>query len=64
MKNPSLMCEYITPGIIKEIRKYIPIKYSEFESQTTDGDGNYFDILAAVNYSKEDYESFIPYTSN
>ena len=57
MKNPSLMREYITPGIIKEIRKYIPIKYSEFESQATDGDGNYFDILAAVNYSKKDYTS-------
>ena len=64
MKNPSLMREYITPKVIKEIRKYIPIKYREFDSQTTDGDGNYFTILAAVNYSNEDYKSFIPYKSN
>ena len=64
MKNPSLMREYITPGVIKAVRAHIPIKYHEFDSQTTDGDGNYFTILAAVNYSKEDYKSMIPYTSN
>ena len=64
MKNPSLMREYITSKVIKAVRSHIPIKYREFESQTTDGDGNYFDILAAVNYSKEDYKSMIPYESN
>ena len=41
MKNPSLMREYITPEVIKEVRTHIPIKYSEFESQKPDGDGNY-----------------------
>ena len=64
MKNPSLMREYITPEVIKAVRAHIPIKYREFESQTTDGDGNYFTILAAINYSNKDYKSMIPYTSN
>ena len=64
MKNPSLMEEYITPEVIKAVSSHIPIKYSEFESQARDGDGNYFDILAAINYSKEDYKSMIPYKSN
>ena len=64
MKNPGLMHEYITPEIVKEVRKYIPIKYMEFESKTTDADRNNFTILAAVNYSKEDYKSMIPYMSN
>ena len=64
MKNPSLMREYITPEVIKEVRAHIPIKYREFESHTKDVDGNYFEILAAVNYSKEDYRSMIPYKSN
>ena len=45
MKNPTLMREYITPEVIKAVRAYIPIKYREFESQTTDGDGNNFTIL-------------------
>ena len=64
MKNPGLMCEYITPEVIKAVRAHIPIKYREFDSQTTDGDGNYFTILAAVNYSNKDYKSMTPYTSN
>ena len=64
MKNPTLMQEYITPEVIKAVCSRIPIKYREFESQTTDGDGNYFRILATVNYSNKDYKSMIPYTSN
>ena len=44
MKNPTLMQEYITPEVIKAVRSHIPIKYKDFESQTTDGDGNYFII--------------------
>ena len=64
MKNPTLMQEYISPEVIKAVRSHIPIKYREFDSQTTDGDGNYFTILAAVNYSSQDYKSMIPYTSN
>ena len=64
MKNPSLMREYITPQVIKAVKNHIPIKYSAFESHTKDGDGNYFDILAAINYSKDDYRSMIPYESN
>ena len=58
------MQEYITPEGIKAVRLHIPIKYREFDSQTTDGDGNYFTIFAAVNYSSQDYKSMIPYTSN
>ena len=58
------MHEYITPEVIKAVRAHMPIKYREFESQTADGDGNYFTILAAINYSNKDYKSMIPYTSN
>ena len=64
MKNPTLMQDYISPEVIRVVRSHIPIKYKEFDSQTTDGDGNYFTILAAVNYSDKDYKSMIPYTSN
>ena len=58
------MCEYITPEVIKAVRSHIPIKYREFDSKTTDGDANYFTILAVINYSNKDYKSMIPYTSN
>ena len=64
MKNPTLMQEYISIEVIKAVRSHIPIKYREFDSKTTDEDGNYFTILAAVNYSSQDYKSMIPYTSN
>ena len=64
IKNPTLMQEYITPEAIKAVRSHIPIKYREFDSQTTDGDGNYFTILAAVNYSDKDYKSMISYRNN
>ena len=63
MKNPTLMQEYISPEVIRVVCSHIPIKYKEFESQTTVGDGNYFTILAAVNYSSQD-KSMIPYTSS
>ena len=58
------MQEFITPEVIRVVRSHIPIKCKEFDSQTTDGDGNYFTILAAVNYSSQDDKAIIPYTSN
>ena len=57
------MQEYITLEV-KAVCSHILMKYREFDSQTTDGDGNYFTILATVNYSDNDYKSMIPYTSN
>ena len=59
LQGPSLMREYITLEVIKPVRAQIPITYREFDSQTTDGDSNYFTILAAVNY-----RTINPYTSN
>ena len=55
---------FISPEVIRTVRMHIPLKYHEFDSQTTDADGNYFTILTAVNYSDKDYRFMIPYSSN
>ena len=62
LQDSDLMRRFISPKVIKAVRTHIPVKYRKFDSQTTDADGNYFTILAAVNY--KDYRSMIPYKSN
>ena len=58
------MRRFVSPEVIKAVRMHIPVKYRECNSQNTDADGNYFTILAGVNYSDKDCRSMIPYKSD
>ena len=60
MRHPELIDRYN----VKDVLKHIPVAYKDFDSVTTDADGNYYVSRAAVEFSGTDYNSFISFHSN
>ena len=59
MQHPKLIDQYD----VSEVKKYIPYKVVERESEGTDGDGNIFVYMTYIEHSSTDYRSFIAYQS-
>ena len=59
MQHPKLIDQYDVSGV----KKYIPYKVVERESEGTDGDGNIFVYMTYIEHSSSDYRSFIAYQS-
>ena len=59
MQHPKLIHQYDVSGV----KKYIPYKVVERESEGTDGDGNTFVYMTYIEHSSTDYRSFIAYQS-
>ena len=59
MQHPKLIDQYDVSGV----KKYIPYKVVERESEGTDGDDNYFVYMTYIEHSSTDYRSFIAYQS-
>ena len=59
MQHPKLIHQYDVSGV----KKYIPYKVVERESEGTDGDDNIFVYMTYIEYSSTDYRSFIAYQS-
>ena len=60
MRHPELIDRYD----VKDVLKHIPVAYRDYDSVTTDGDGNYYVRRAAVEFSGTDYNSFISFHSD
>ena len=59
MQHPKLLDQYDVSGV----KKYIPYKVVERESEETDGDDNIFVYMTYIEHSSTDYRSFIAYQS-
>ena len=59
MQHPKLIDQYDVSGV----KKYIPYKVVERESEGTDGDDNIFVYMTYIEHSSTDYRSFIAYQS-
>ena len=59
MQHPKLIDQYD----VSEVKKYIPYKVVERESEGTDGDDNIFVYMTYIEHSSTDYRSFIAYQS-
>ena len=59
MQHPKLIHQYDVSGV----KKYIPYKVVERESEGTDGDDNIFVYMTYIEHSSTDYRSFIAYQS-
>ena len=60
MRHPELIDRYD----VKDVLKHIPVAYRDYDSVTTDGDGNYYVRRAAVEFSGTYYNSFISFHSD
>ena len=59
MQHPKLIHQYDVSGV----KKYIPYKVVERESEGTYGDDNIFVYMTYIEHSSTDYRSFIAYQS-
>ena len=59
MQHPKLIHQYDVSGV----KKYIPYKVVERESEGTNGDDNIFVYMTYIEHSSTDYRSFIAYQS-